>query len=242
MPVGVDHAADGLLLAHLGQFRDQIVRAAIELLDAEGIEGLSMRKLGQRLGSAPTAMYWHVGNKENLVVLAADRVWGEIEPLDPGSSGWRAAARALAYDAHALAARHPWLINAISMHFVYGDGMARFQDHSYAVYEAAGFTGWDLDWAVNTAYTFVAGSAIDEAMTAAMAKAQIRPGRGAEGDGPVQDVVTWATGIASRYPRLRARLEGQAMADPAEMTHQKFEFGIEAILDGLEARLARQST
>ncbi|MFD7838529.1 hypothetical protein [Streptomyces sp. NPDC059761] len=83
------------------------------------------------------------------------------------------------------------------MHFVYGDGMARFQDHSYAVYEAAGFTGRDLDWAVNTAYTFVAGSAIDEAVTAAMTKARIRPGRGAE---------------------------------------------IEAILHGLEARLARRTT
>ncbi|TDU80059.1 TetR/AcrR family transcriptional regulator C-terminal domain-containing protein [Streptomyces sp. KS 21] len=215
--------------------------AAIELLDAEGIEGLSMRKLGRRLGSAPTAMYGHVGNKENLVVLAADLVWAEIEPLDPAASGWRAAARALAHDAHALAARHPWLINAIGTHFVYGDGMARFQDHSYAVYEAAGFTGWDLDWAVNTAYTFVAGSAVDEATAAAMAKAQIRPGRGAEG-GPEQDIVTWATGIASRYPRLRARLEAQAVADPAQMTHRKFEFGIEAILDGLEARLARQAT
>ncbi|MEU6222428.1 TetR/AcrR family transcriptional regulator C-terminal domain-containing protein [Streptomyces sp. NPDC047042] len=219
--------------------REQIVRAAIELLDAEGIEGLSMRKLGQRLGSAATAMYWHVGNKENLVVLAADEAWSEIAEPDLAGIGWRAAARQLVHDTYALSRRHPWLIPAVGQYFVYGHGMARMQDLSYAVYEAAGFTGWDLDWAVNTAYTFVSGAALDDATTAAMERARIRPGRGAEGE-TEEDVVAWATGIASQYPRLRARLEAQAGGDPAALTREKFEFGVEAILDGLEARLGHR--
>ena len=58
--------------------REQIVAAAIELLDAEGLEGLNMRALGKRLGSAATAVYWHVGSKANLIALAGDQVWGEI--------------------------------------------------------------------------------------------------------------------------------------------------------------------
>ena len=41
--------------------REQIIQAAIDLLDAEGLEGLNMRALGMRLGSAATAVYWHVG-------------------------------------------------------------------------------------------------------------------------------------------------------------------------------------
>lgn len=217
--------------------RDQIVLAAIELLDAEGTEGLSMRKLGQRMGSAPTAMYWHVGNKENLVMLAADRAWGEITFLDPAGHGWRPAARALAHDTYAMARRHPWLLPAIGTHFLYGQGMARFQNHSYAVFEAAGFAGWDLDWAVNTVFTFVAGTTLVDATRAALDGAKIRPGRG-DADTPVQDVATWAGEIASQFPRLRARLAQQAGADPAEMIRQKFDFGLEAILDGLEARLA----
>ena len=53
--------------------RGQIVQAAIELLDAEGLEGLNMRALGQRLGSSATAVYWHVGSKENLIALAMER-------------------------------------------------------------------------------------------------------------------------------------------------------------------------
>src|SRR5690349_4305070 len=58
--------------------RDQIVGAAIELLDARGLDDFSMRMLGKRLGSAATAMYWHVGSKDDLLALAADRVWSEI--------------------------------------------------------------------------------------------------------------------------------------------------------------------
>src|SRR5437762_9856716 len=74
--------------------REQIVSAAIDLLDAEGLEGLNMRALGQRLGSAATAVYWHVGSKDNLIALAADQVWSEIARPDPDTAGWRAAARA----------------------------------------------------------------------------------------------------------------------------------------------------
>ena len=64
--------------------RDQIVTAAIDLLDAEGLEGLNMRALGQRLGSAATAVYWHVGSKDNLIALAGDQVWSEIALPDLG--------------------------------------------------------------------------------------------------------------------------------------------------------------
>lgn len=80
--------------------------------------------------------------------------------------------------------------------------------------------------------------AAHDAMTAAMERARIRPGRGAGADGePEEGVVTWATGIAAQYPRLKARLEAQAEGDPAVKSREKFEFGVETILDGLEARL-----
>ncbi|MFF4396987.1 TetR/AcrR family transcriptional regulator [Streptomyces sp. NPDC001480] len=205
--------------------RDQIVEAAIELLDEAGVEGLSMRRLGKRLNSAATAVYWHVGDKGNLVVLAADRVWGEIELLDPAGTGWRTAARALVQDTYAMVERHPWLVQAISTHFVHGPGMARFQNHSYAVYEAAGFTGRDLDGAVNTAFTFVAGTALLDATRAAASRAKST------------DVAAQADEIAATYPRLRERMEALGDVDPAELFSQEFAFGLETVLDGIEARL-----
>src|SRR5215468_1594535 len=92
--------------------RERIVQAAIDLLDAEGLEGLNMRALGQRLGSAATAVYWHVGSKENLVALAGDQAWHEVARPDPAEHGWRAAATLMATDLHAMLLRHPWLLQA----------------------------------------------------------------------------------------------------------------------------------
>src|SRR6266566_1540728 len=143
--------------------RGQIVNAAIDLLDAEGHEGLNMRALGQRLGSAATAVYWHVGSKDNLIALAADQVWSEIARPDPAVVGWRAAAAAMATDLYATLTRHPWLAQAFGSQLLYGPGKARHDDHGLAIYEAAGFTGAQADQAAVTVLTFVLGHALGAA-------------------------------------------------------------------------------
>ena len=58
--------------------RDAIVDAALALLDREGLSGLSMRKLAQELGAGAASLYWHVGNKEELLSLLLDRIVGEL--------------------------------------------------------------------------------------------------------------------------------------------------------------------
>src|SRR5881396_3399727 len=121
--------------------RDQIVKAAIELLDDQGLEGLNMRALGKRLGSAATAVYWHVGSKDNLIALAGDQAWNEIALPDLTTIDWRTAATQMATDLHAMLTRHLWLVQAFGSYVVFGPGKARHDDHSLAIYEAAGFTG-----------------------------------------------------------------------------------------------------
>ena len=121
--------------------RDQIVDAAIELLDRDGLEGLNMRALGHRLGSAATAVYWHVGRKDNLDRARRRRVWNGIGLPDPAAAGWRAAAAAMATDLHAMLTRHSWLVQAFGSQVLYGPGKASHDDHGLAVNEAAGFTG-----------------------------------------------------------------------------------------------------
>src|SRR6201985_1840969 len=85
--------------------REQIVGAAIALLDPAGLEALNMRALDRRLGSAATAVYWHVGSKDNLTALAADQVWSEIARPDPGAVRWGAAAAAMATDLYVTLTR-----------------------------------------------------------------------------------------------------------------------------------------
>lgn len=214
--------------------RDQIVKTAIDLLDAEGLEGLNMRGLGKRLGSAATAVYWHVGSKDNLITLAADQVWHEIALPDPAATGWRAAAAAMATGLYAMLTRHPWLIQAFSSHVLYGAGKCRHDDHSLAIYEAAGFTSTQADQAAATVFTFVLGNALGLAAATSLARKLSRDGGSTEE--LIRDHTVKAHEIARQFPRLRARL-GAAAAQGYGAAEGSFEFGLQAILDGLEAHL-----
>src|SRR5690242_3117266 len=77
--------------------REQIVHAAVELLDEKGLDGLSMRRLGSRLAAGATSLYWYVATKDDLLELALDEVMGEIEIPDTDAADWRTAASAVAH-------------------------------------------------------------------------------------------------------------------------------------------------
>jgi AcrR family transcriptional regulator len=212
--------------------RDQIVRTAVELLDAEGLDGLNMRALGKRLDSAATAMYWHVKSKDNLVLLATDQVWAELTLPDLDQVDWRTAATAMATDLHAMFTRHPWLVQAFATHLVYGHSKARYDDHSLAVHEAAGFTPTQADQAAAVIFTYVLGNAAGTAATASLTRKLNQDPTTAEEQ--FHDVMTKAQEIATHYPHLRTRLHTPAATDYAATPDNTFELGLQALLTGLE--------
>ncbi|MBE1876588.1 TetR/AcrR family transcriptional regulator [Myceligenerans pegani] len=217
--------------------RDQIVSAAIELLDADGIDGLSMRRLGHRLGSAATAVYWHVEDKDNLVGLAADELWGEVDLPDLDQVDWRTAATSMAAGMHAMLGHHPWLMQALSNHPVYGRGKARYDDHALAVFEKAGFVEAAADQASATVFVFVLGCALGPAaefsLTRRLSRDKGKP------EQHLADVAAQATEIAAQFPRLRQRLPAFDGASYSAVPDNTFEYGLAAILDGFESRLGR---
>ena len=225
----------GGLMARETLSREQIVTAALDLLDAEGLEGMNMRALGKRLHSAATAVYWHVGSRESLIALAADRAWAEVELPDPAAVGWRTAACQMATSEHAMLIRHPWLVQAFGSYQLYGPGKARHDDHSIAVYEAAGFAGAEADQATSAVFTFVLGNALGLAATTSFTRKLGRDG------GDVQALVqanrAEVLELAAQFPRLRARLELPSVGYGAA-PDGSFAFGLQAVLDGLAARLA----
>lgn len=87
-------------------------------------------------------------------------MWAEIELPNLHAVDWRTAATVMARDLYAVIIRHPWLVPAMSTHLIYGPGKARHDDHSLAVFEAAGFTGQDADQAATVVFTFVLGMAL----------------------------------------------------------------------------------
>jgi AcrR family transcriptional regulator len=216
--------------------REKIVQTAIELLDEDGLEGMNMRSLGERLGSAATAVYWHVKSKDNLVVLAGDEVWHEIELPDLGTVDWRTAATNMAKDQYAMLTRHPWMVHAMGSLMLYGPGKARHDDHILAVYEMAGFVGGEADQAVAIVFMFVLGSAFGSAASASL-RANARR-HGDDGADRIREIIAQQTEIAMRFPRLRARVESMDDSDDYYAAPEKsFELGLDAIFDGLERQL-----
>jgi AcrR family transcriptional regulator len=220
--------------------REQVIKAAIEVLDADGLEGLNMRRLGSQLGTAPTAVYWHVRSKDDVVVLAADELWAEIERPDPDLVGWREAAMIMARSFHAMLTRHLWLVQAMSAYFVFGPGKARHDEHCLSIYERAGFAGPEADWALGAVYLFIAGRALGVAADAARTR-RMDPDPEIRAE-EMRKVMAQVVESVRPFPRLFARVEAYEEPDPAE-PERSFEWGLGAIFDGLEARLAatRQS-
>ncbi|MFC4012799.1 TetR/AcrR family transcriptional regulator C-terminal domain-containing protein [Nonomuraea purpurea] len=104
---------------HTGGFkqglnREQVLRTAIAIADAEGLGAVSMRRLAAELGVGPMSLYRHVANKDELVTQMVDEVFGAQELPDPGPEGWRAKLELIARRQWELARRHIWLPRAIS--------------------------------------------------------------------------------------------------------------------------------
>src|SRR5688500_15945088 len=98
--------------ARLPLSRDRVLRTAIDLADQNGIESLSMRRLGHELGVEAMSLYNHVANKEDLLDGIADILIGEIEVPGDGDD-WKTAMRRRALSAHEMLARHPWASGVI---------------------------------------------------------------------------------------------------------------------------------
>jgi AcrR family transcriptional regulator len=215
--------------------KERIVRAAVELLDAEGLEGLSMRTLGGRLGSAATAVYWHVKSKDDLVVLASDEVWNEIELHDLDALDWRTVGMMMARDLFGMLTRHPWLVQALGSHLLHGPGKARHDDYSLAVYEKAGFAGAQADRATAVVFMFVLGNAIGEAAAVSLRR-RLRL-EGSNADDLIRETMDQQIKIAQEFPRLRTRVATVTEADYSTAPDQSFEFGLDVIFNGLELQL-----
>jgi AcrR family transcriptional regulator len=87
--------------------RERILRAALELVDSNGIESLKMRELAQALGFEAMALYRHVANKDEIVDGILDLVLSETEPAR-ASGDWADAIRKSAISVHEALDRHPW--------------------------------------------------------------------------------------------------------------------------------------
>ena len=90
--------------------RERIVRAAIRLADADGLEAVSLRKVAAALDVGPMRLYGYIASKEELLDLMVDAVHAEIRPA---GDGWREVLRSLAEATRHAAHEHEWLADLL---------------------------------------------------------------------------------------------------------------------------------
>lgn len=87
--------------------QERVLLAAIAIADERGLDALSMRRLGQRLGVEAMSLYNHVANKDDVLNGIVDRVVGEFT-IPTEAADWKADLRAIYTSAHETLKRHPW--------------------------------------------------------------------------------------------------------------------------------------
>jgi AcrR family transcriptional regulator len=118
--------------------REAIVAAAIRLLDAEGLDALSMRAIADELGTGAATLYWHVGSKDGLLDLVFDELIGEITVPDPDPPRWRDQIKALARDQRAGCLRHPYVVRISIGRIPMGPNALRYSERVLAILRAGG--------------------------------------------------------------------------------------------------------
>ncbi|KOF13935.1 TetR family transcriptional regulator [Ensifer adhaerens] len=197
---------------------ERIVATAIELLDAEGIDGLKMRRLADRLGSGAMSLYWHVGNKEEVFDLALDSVL-EYRGLPEivASQDWRGQVVHMLEDWRAVMLRHPWSASLLPRRALGPNILSRLELMSKTL-SRAGVADADLNVAIWSLWNYVIGA------TTTRASFDLSDEDRAAGQQRL-------TRLSERYPTIeRSRLLLDSDWDGV------FRKGLDFLLDGLAPR------
>ncbi|GAB3810567.1 TetR/AcrR family transcriptional regulator C-terminal domain-containing protein [Kribbella italica] len=213
--------------------RDQIVKATMELLDAEGLAGLSMRKLAARLDSGATSLYWHVQTKDDLIDLVIDQVYGEVDVPDAELAGWRGGALLLAHSLRAVILRHGWLPEVIYIRPSIGPNAVVMGSRGLALFTAAGFTGRDIDYAMNAVLSFVFGNVSPHATWQATVR---RSGYSVEELN--REILAEVAQLPAMDPMMHESVQRRRVVDMDQLLNESFSYGLDSLLDGLEKRLS----
>ncbi|MFG2823137.1 TetR/AcrR family transcriptional regulator C-terminal domain-containing protein [Kitasatospora sp. NPDC048365] len=216
--------------------RAAIVREAVAMLDADGIEALSMRKLGARLNAGATSLYRHVATKDELMELAVDEVAAEIHVPRAGAD-WRADVTAAAGSFRVTALRHPWLASVLGQAGLayLGPNLMAFSERLAALFADVGFP--EPDRAIDTVLSYTIGMSTTEAawLTTVARSGETEAGFIARLMPAAQEAAAGHEHLGGSY----AAAATVAAQDPVGIRDAKFAYGLEVVLDGLALRMER---
>lgn len=204
--------------------RERVVRAAVDLADESGIESVTMRELGHRLGVKAASLYNHVSGKDDLLKGMADVAAAEIE-LPSSDVGWKDAMRRRAVSARGVFLRHRWSAALLDSVEWRGSYSLLYADRILGTLIQAGFSPVIASWAFIGLDSYIYGF-------------ERQRSNFAQGD--VVDTIEVAEEVLAAipegaYPSLAA--VAMEYVDEPYDEDAAFEFGLDLILDGLERQL-----
>ena len=230
--------ADAITTERVPLSKARVLEAAMSLADRTGIESVTMRNLAQELGVEAMSLYYHVANKEALLDGLVDSLLAEIEQergnfevvLD--QTGWLSTMRSLILTARTVMLRHPWAPRVIESRTTMTPTLLRYFNALLGIMIEGGFSH-DLG---------------HHAMHALGSRALgfnqelFEPDNTDQGD---QDAETMMADLAPQLPYLMGMLADVVHDDPDTTLgwcddQTEFEFGLDLLLTGLEARRANQ--
>ena len=202
--------------------REHVLAAAVDLADAEGLEAVTMRRLGERLGVEAMSLYNHVANKDDLLDGMEDAVLGEID-LAEERADWKTAMRQRAVSVREVLSRHPWSAALIGTRTRPGPEALRYADRVLGCLRTAGFAPdlaqrafWVLDAYIYGFVTQQANLGMEE--------------------GTAAEAGEYTRSLPAReYPYL-VEASMHYAEGPGWDFDEEFAFGLELILEGLERR------
>ncbi|MCP2322769.1 AcrR family transcriptional regulator [Hamadaea flava] len=215
--------------------RAQIVRETLALLDEEGLDALSMRRLAARLGSGATSVYWHVANKDELLELVLDEVYGEFTVPVGDDLRWRDVVQRYAYSMWDTLIRHPWAVPLIGTRPAIGPNALRSMSRVTSTLTGAGFVRSNIDFAWAAVFSYVLGTVTSEVAYRAMVAKS-----GGDPQALQLKMRPLLVEAAADHPELIDRYDSYEDEDPAVARALSFDFGLISLLDGLTLRLERQ--
>lgn len=203
--------------------RERILAAALQLVDANGVEQLSMRRLASVLGVDPMAIYRHVPDKAAVINGMVEMVFGEFQVPTVVSSDWRDKVRAFAAAYRAVTHAHPHLVVYIVTHIeASGPAVLAVGEYLVAALGETGLPPIKIVTALNLIVDFLNGFVLGES-TGMMGQA-----------GEYRDLYALLESLpADRYPAMRATYGALDEATLQAHIHDE----LELILAGIEAWL-----
>src|SRR5262245_28240553 len=135
--------------------RERICAAALRILDEEGYEALSMRRLAAALDAGTMTLYWHVATKDELLALVVAVVMSQVALPDPDRD-WISRLRDLAWNTRRALGAHPEVARLVVQGVMAGPALLRLQETTLAILRRAGFdepTAIEAFYAIGLVFT-----------------------------------------------------------------------------------------